>query len=149
MFIHHNVEGEEVDAELVTDIAAEEEVILATIETLDVETKTEKTRKVSLNSLVGLDSPKTMKLRGIIRDKQVVVLIDNGALHNFIDEALMKSLNLPLSPTSSYGIMLGTGQSFQATGICKGVVLNLSSLTIVNDFFPLSLGSADVILGVQ
>lgn len=108
MFIHHNVEGEEVDAELVTDIAAEEEVILATIETLDVETKTEKTRKVSLNSLVGLDSPKTMKLRGIIRDKQVVVLIDNGALHNFIDEALMKSLNLPLSPTSSYGIMLGT-----------------------------------------
>lgn len=90
-----------------------------------------------------------MKLRGTVRDKQVVVLIDNGALHNFIDEALMKSLNLPLSPTSSYGIMLGTRQSVWATGICKGVVLNLPSLTIVNDFFPLSLGSADVILGVQ
>lgn len=42
MFIHQNVEGEEVDAELVTDVAAEEEVILATLETLDVETETEK-----------------------------------------------------------------------------------------------------------
>lgn len=45
--------------------------------------------------------------------------------------------------------MLGTGKSVQTTDICKGVVLNLPNLTIINDLFPLSLGSTNVILGVQ
>lgn len=40
--------------------------------------------EVSLNSVIGLSNPKTMKLRGLIGDQEVVVMIDPGTTHNFI-----------------------------------------------------------------
>lgn len=46
--------------------------------------------QVSLNSVVGLASPRTMKLRGSIAGAEVVVLIDSGATHNFISEQLVR-----------------------------------------------------------
>lgn len=40
--------------------------------------------EVSLNLVVGLTSPHTKKIKGVIDEKEVVVLIDFGATHNFI-----------------------------------------------------------------
>ena len=39
---------------------------------------------LSLSSVVGLTSPKTMKLQGAIGEQPVVILIGSGATHNFI-----------------------------------------------------------------
>lgn len=39
---------------------------------------------ISLNSVVGITSPKTMKLVGEILGQKVVVMIDPGATHNFV-----------------------------------------------------------------
>lgn len=40
--------------------------------------------ELSLNSVVGLTNPGTIKLGGMIHDYRVVVLIDCGVPHNFI-----------------------------------------------------------------
>ena len=39
---------------------------------------------VSLNSVVGINSPRTMKLRGKIGGEGVIVMVDPGATNNFI-----------------------------------------------------------------
>lgn len=39
---------------------------------------------ISLSSVVGLTSPKTMKMRGTIGGAQVIIMIDPGATNNFI-----------------------------------------------------------------
>ena len=44
---------------------------------------------------------------------------------------------------------LGTGDTVQGEGVCKGVVLDLQGVTIVEDFLILPLGSSNVILGIQ
>lgn len=51
------------------------------------------------NLVVGFSSPKTMKLLGQLNGKEVVVLIDSGATHNFISEELVKTLGIPVSLT--------------------------------------------------
>ena len=51
--------------------------------------------KLSLNSVVGLSEPHTMKLKGEIQGKEVVVLIDCGATHNFISKPVVESLQIP------------------------------------------------------
>lgn len=91
-----------------------------------------------MNPMVGLDSPKTMKLIGVIGNKSVV-LVDSNTSHNFIDGKLVKECNLPLSTTSSYGIVLGTKKSVCDTGIFKGLVLFFTDVTIINDFLPFCL----------
>ena len=66
--------------------------------------------EVSLNSVVDLTSPKTMKLLGSVLEREVVVLIDSGATHNFITADLVSALQLPVSQTEQYGVQMGTGQ---------------------------------------
>lgn len=42
--------------------------------------------KISLNSVMGLTSPKTFKMKGNIMGKEVVVMVDPGATHNFLSK---------------------------------------------------------------
>ncbi|KAF8393178.1 hypothetical protein HHK36_021419 [Tetracentron sinense] len=105
--------------------------------------------EVSLNSVVGLTTPKTMKLKGMIGKQEVVVLIDPGATHNFISLELVKRLQLPIAKTEAYGVTMGTGNVVRGEGICRGVTLQLQGIDIVEEFLPLGLGSSEVILGIQ
>lgn len=104
---------------------------------------------LSVNSVVGLTSMRMMNIRGYVGNQEVIVLVDSGATHNFISMELVRKLGLLLTETDHYGVVLGTGLSVQGRGICRGVVLMLPTIQIINDFLPLELGSSKVILGMQ
>lgn len=105
--------------------------------------------EISLNSVMGITSPKTMKLRGSINGNKVVVMIDPGATHNFISLDAVKALGLQLTSSKSFGVSLGAGDALQGEGECKSVVLQLQGITIIEDYLPLALGNSDLILGIQ
>lgn len=110
----------------------------------------ELTTEVSLNSVVGLSNPRTMKLRGKINDKDVVVLVDLGVTHNFVSLNIVGSLGLIIDDMGSFGNFLGNGDSIKGQGVCREVGLYLDGqLMVCEDFLPLELGSSDVTLGVQ
>ena len=104
--------------------------------------------ELSINSMVGLSAPKTMKVKGNIARQEVIVLSDCGATHNFISTQLVQRLRLPLEATSTYGVLMGTSRAVKGEGICRVVVITLHNIKIVEDFLPLDLGSANVILGM-
>lgn len=105
--------------------------------------------ELSMNSVVGLSSPWTMKLEGKIKGQRVIILIDSGASHNFISTKLVQKLSLTLQGKTGYRVLMGVGIAVKGEGICKGLKLTAQNVEIVSDFLPLELGSADVILGVQ
>ncbi|KAL0543107.1 hypothetical protein IC582_018194 [Cucumis melo] len=80
--------------------------------------------ELSINSVVGLNDPGTMKVRGKLLGEEVVILIDCGATHNFVSEKLGK-------------------------GVCEKLEVQLKGWKIVEDFLPLELGGVDVILRMQ
>lgn len=102
--------------------------------------------ELSLSSVVGLIIPSTMKLRGTVGSSIVTVLINCGATHNFISLEVVQKLRIPMAATTNYGVVMGTGESVKGRGICKGVVLELHGLTIVEDLLSLELGSTHVLL---
>ena len=53
---------------------------------------------------------------------------------------MVQKLGLLVEATSRYGVLLGTGQAIKGEGICKGVVLTIQNIEIVEDFLPLDLG---------
>ncbi|TYK04547.1 mini-chromosome maintenance complex-binding protein [Cucumis melo var. makuwa] len=80
--------------------------------------------------------------------KEIVVLIDCGATHNFISEKLTTDLKLHTKDASHYGVILGLGTSIKGKGICENVEIMLNDWRVFSEFLPLELG-VDAILGMQ
>lgn len=99
--------------------------------------------------MVGFTTPRTIKMRGTISDQEIVVLIDCGATHNFISWRIVDDLQLPITKTTQYGLILGSGKVVRGKGVCKAIALNVAKMTIIENFLPLEPGSIDVILGMQ
>lgn len=89
------------------------------------------------------------KSRGWIADREVIVLIDCGATHNFIAVKLVEELQISTSSTRKYGVLVTGGVNVQGRGVINNVTLTLPTFQIRTSFLPLELGVADVILGVQ
>ncbi|KAL4032139.1 hypothetical protein IC575_005203 [Cucumis melo] len=104
---------------------------------------------LSLNSVVGLTAPGTFKIKGKVEEREVVVMIDCGATHNFISLKLVEELKVPTTETTNYGVIMGSGKAVQGKGMCTGVIVGLPGLTVVDDFLPLELGNLDMVLRIQ
>ena len=90
-----------------------------------------------------------MKIKGKIDQQEVISMIDCGATHNFISTKVVQKLGLPLEETLGYGILMGIGLAVKGADICRNVTFTLQNIEILEDFLPLELDSADVILGMQ
>lgn len=105
--------------------------------------------EVSLNSVIDLTPPRMMKLMGKIGDREVVVLIDSGATHNFVSTKVVDELTIGVTDTGSVGVKLGNGLMARSYGCCKKVTLELPEVRTVEEFLPFELGGSDVILGIK
>ncbi|XP_024024005.1 uncharacterized protein LOC112092314 [Morus notabilis] len=124
----------------------EEEEEVAAEDTSTPRTQEEGSLELSMNSIVGIPSINTMKVKGTILNKEVVILIDSGASHNFISRGMVEELKLPIDGTPSFRIMVGNGYKVAGQVVCRQVEVSLQGLHIIQDFFSIELGSADVIL---
>lgn len=105
---------------------------------------------ISINSIVGLTNPKTLKLNGRIGGGAVVVMVGPRATHNFISLQAVQKLRVPVTESAGFGVSLGNGEAVKGKGICREVRVSLSNdIEIQEDFLPLELGNSDVILSIQ
>lgn len=108
----------------------------------------EKPMELSTCSAEGLTSPRTLKLRRKIGGKEVVVLIDSGASHNYINQKVVKEMRLPIIDTPPYSVSLGDGHKRMARGRCEKIIVHLEEATVEEEFYVYELSGVDVILGV-
>lgn len=105
--------------------------------------------ELSLNSVVGLSTPRTMKLKSMVWHKGVTILVDCGATYNFISLGQVQQLKLPTTATMNYGVIIGFDESVEGKEICKMIVVEMQGLTVVENFLPLELGSTNAGLEMQ
>lgn len=55
------------------------------------------TPQISLNALAEMPAPETFRIYGNIAHHQVIILVDGGSTHNFIQARLVAFLHLPPS----------------------------------------------------
>lgn len=105
--------------------------------------------KLSLDSMIGFDAPRTLKIWGNIGDREVTILVDSGASHNFIAYEVVKELNLLIEGQTGFAMMVGNRQRIMGQGVCRRVTVAVQGVMITQDFFPFELGGTDMVLGVQ
>ena len=105
--------------------------------------------EITLYALVGNPSTQTMKVKGMIRNHEMVSLIDFGNTHNFPDVVELPNLKLPLDTSQILEAKVANGSIVKTLGICHGVTVLIQGYKFVVDFNVLHLGGCAVVLGTQ
>eukprot|EP00253_Pinus_taeda_P004504 PITA_04504 len=77
---------------------------------------------ISLHALAGISSPQTLKIRGFIKHRPVVVLIDSGSTH---------------------------GGTMKCEGRCENVKLQMGDYQLKTHMFAIHMGGCDIVLGAD
>lgn len=86
---------------------------------------------------------------GQISHQHVVILVDRGNMHNYVQEHLVKSLGLRAQPTPTLRVLVGNGNEVESYNLCRDVAMHVQGHAFTLDLHVLPLCGADVVLGVQ
>lgn len=105
--------------------------------------------EISIHALANVSGPKTMRMGSWIKGRWVMVLIDNGFTHNFLNQEVAKKLKLKVERVDPFHVKVANGEKLGCITIYRGVPIRIQGVTIMADLFALHLGGLDVILGMQ
>lgn len=105
--------------------------------------------EITLQSLTGWSSPKTIRVQVDINHKKLIALIDSGATHCFISEKEASRLGLTLTPTKPFSVRVADGHPLRCHGAYRAVPTELNGEVFAIDFFSLPLSGLDVVIGVS
>ena len=73
--------------------------------------------EITLYALVGNPSTQTMRVKGRIKNHEIVSLIDSGSTHNFLDVVELHTLNLPLDTSQILEVKVANGNIIKTLGV--------------------------------
>lgn len=59
---------------------------------------------------VTLRNMRTMQVKGSLHNQDIVVLIDSGSTHNFVEPAVIKKAQLPIDPRHKLNVAVANGE---------------------------------------
>lgn len=90
--------------------------------------------EIELRVITVVTSKGTMKLKGQMNGREVILLIDISATNNFISQVLVEELRLGIDPRTQFGVTIEDSTRCEGKGICKRVKVKLKELTVIADF---------------
>lgn len=104
--------------------------------------------EITLYALVGNPSLGTMIIEGKIQGQCLVILIDTGNNHNFLDAKLCSSLKLAIDPTLAFDVKIANKAIVRTFGVCQDLQVQVQGqhfVWILMCFLP----EGDLVLGTQ
>ncbi|CAL5348860.1 unnamed protein product [Camellia sinensis] len=105
--------------------------------------------QISLNALSGSVSYRTMRVKGNVKKKLVMILIDSGSTHNFLSPEVIKRVGIMASETDPLPVLVADGTKLMSTTICKGFRWEMQGTEFQADMRILQLKGCDMVLGIQ
>ncbi|KAA3474610.1 Aspartic peptidase [Gossypium australe] len=88
-----------------------------------------------------------MRVATNIGQTKVILLINSGSTHNFINANLVKQLALLVSPMNKLKVIVANGAILVAGGIFRAVQWKVESIQFHTDFYVLPFKECDLVLG--
>lgn len=64
--------------------------------------------EISLYAFSGTYNPRTISVTGWVGGKPLMILVDSGSTHNFIQDTLMHKLGLAVEPLPEFWVFIGS-----------------------------------------
>jgi hypothetical protein len=104
---------------------------------------------ISCNALDRIRNPQTLKIKGYIKNKKAIVLIDSSSTHNFIHYKLAKALNFFVYLASTFQIMIADGETINCSGKCNKINLTMGEYVMNSTMISIPMVGVDLVLGIQ
>jgi hypothetical protein len=104
---------------------------------------------LSLNALAENDTYNTIRIKGNYRGRDLIILIDSGSTHNFIDESTISELNGSKSKTTLLAVTVANGNVMLCKMQSPGFTWFMQSYEFKANLRVLKLGRHDIVLGVD
>eukprot|EP00253_Pinus_taeda_P036388 PITA_36388 len=104
---------------------------------------------ISLHAMAGISSPQTLKIRGFIKHRPVVVLIDSGSTHNFIHKKFAEAVHCFVQEVSSFQVQIADGGIMKCEGRCENVKLQMWDYQLKTHMFAIHMGGCDIVLRAE
>eukprot|EP00253_Pinus_taeda_P024423 PITA_24423 len=104
---------------------------------------------ISLYALAGISSPQTLKIRGFIKHRQVVVLIDSGSTHNFIHQKVAEAVHCFVRAVSNFQVQIVDGSTTKCEGHYQNVKLQMGDYQLKTHMFAIHMGGCDIVLEAE
>jgi hypothetical protein len=104
---------------------------------------------ISCHALANTNTPQTLNIEGYIKNKKVMVFIDSGSTHNFINYKFARSLNCFVLPRLEFEVMIADGGTINCLRKCHSINLNMREYLLNNPMISIQMGGVDVVLGVK
>nr|MDZ8003588.1 RNase H-like domain-containing protein [Nostoc sp. DedSLP05] len=103
---------------------------------------------LSLSAMTGIAPPNTIKLSGFLRKEKVIILVDPGSTHNFIDSRIAKKLGLYIEK-KEFHISLPGNRVLSCQGEVKHQRLRIADFEFSSNYYTFDIGGFDIVLGVE
>jgi hypothetical protein len=105
--------------------------------------------EISLHVIAGTAHPQTFRVIGRLRSKEVMVLIDGGSTHNFIDQSMVNKYELPMVPNRKFQVTVANREKIDCIGLYPSLTIMIQGQIVTADYFILLVAACLVVLGVQ
>ncbi|XP_031479944.1 uncharacterized protein LOC116250461 [Nymphaea colorata] len=101
------------------------------------------------HTMTDPNRPDAMRVIGQIGKRNVLVLLDSGATHNFVGDHLAQELKCTIEEHPTLKVLVANGECLPCTRKCANVELVLQKIPYTVDLLVVPLPSVDIILGVK
>lgn len=105
--------------------------------------------QLSVDALAGTEGGETIKIRGLVGNQVMLLLIDSGSTHTFVTRAFAERANCQISSAAALPVKVANGEILTSKGQVSNLTWWAQGHTFTTDMRILELGAYDAILGVN
>eukprot|EP00253_Pinus_taeda_P001460 PITA_01460 len=102
-----------------------------------------------LVALRGVPKYLTLRVWGTVRGQRVLVLVDNGATHNFIDAQMVEWRGIPSESFDGFSVLVPGDQTMVCACYVPELSVTMGTYTLTDHFFVVNIPDTNIVLGVQ
>ncbi|XP_019171199.1 PREDICTED: uncharacterized protein LOC109166765 [Ipomoea nil] len=118
------------------------------VEQAEPETNKEEA-EVSLCAMVVGEGMHTIKLLGFVQRQKILILVDSGSTHSFLDPKLLSQLRKDPVKASPLTVTIANGEQVRSDSVCLGLNWEVQGEEFTKDFRLLNLRGCDMVLGMD
>ena len=105
--------------------------------------------EISFHALKGGTAGKIIKVKGQAGRRRLLVLIDSGSTHSFLNKATATDLKCELTATTPLSVTVANGNHMYSHYRCRNFKWLMHGQEFTMDLRVLELGGCDIVLGVD